>query len=290
MRKLGERDETTLSLSNNAPIGVFDSGVGGLTVIRALEKAMPNESFIYYGDTAHVPYGPRDPEEIKYFALQIGRYLEKQGCKLLLIACNTSTALAYDMLRQALSIPVVGVIEPAVDKVCGSKGAGSLHEEGNGSAEPPVGVIATQAAVISGAFQKMFTSRQPHRPVYMMACPAFVPLVEAGITEGPQVEAAVKEYLAPLKEKGIRTLIMGCTHYPFLADAFRVFLGAEVDLLDPAIETVRRGREILAGMGLLADNLQPQRRFVSSGDPEQFRKGASLFLDQPIERVEQVVL
>lgn len=277
-------------LNNNAPIGVFDSGVGGLTVIRALEKAMPKESFIYFGDTAHVPYGPRDPEELKYFALQIGRFLEKQGCKMLLIACNTSTALAHELLQQALSIPVVGVIEPAVDEVCGLKGPGSHPVAGNGALESPVGVIATQAVVKSGAFQKMFQSKQPHRPVFAMACPAFVPLVEAGITDGPQVEAAVQEYLAPLKERGIRTLIMGCTHYPFLAGAFRAYLGAEVDLLDPAIETVRVGRVILADMGLLADNPHPQRRFISSGDPEQFRKGASLFLDQSIDHVEQVIL
>jgi len=123
-----------------------------------------------------------------------------------------------------------------------------------------------------------------------MACPAFVPLVEAGITEGPQVEAAVKEYLTSLKEEGIRTLIMGCTHYPFLAAAFRRFLGPEVELLDPATETVRRGGDILASMGLLASQQKPVRRFVSSGDAEQFRKGASLFLDDPIDHVEQVIL
>lgn len=279
-----------MSARNNAPIGVFDSGVGGLTVIRALEKAMPRESFIYFGDTAHVPYGHRDPEEIKQFALQIGRYLEKQGCKMLLIACNTSTALAYEMLCQALSIPVVGVIEPAVDKVCGSKDPEIPKDQAAAPEGDPVGVIATQAAVNSGVFQRMFTLKAPHRPVYMMACPAFVPLVEAGITEGPQVEAAVKEYLTPLKEDGIRTLIMGCTHYPFLAAAFRRFLGSEVELLDPATETVRRGGAILASLGLLASQQKPVRRFVSSGDAEQFRKGASLFLDDPIDQVEQVNL
>jgi len=253
-----------LAASNNAPIGVFDSGVGGLTVIRALEKAMPQESFYYYGDTAHVPYGNRPPEELKHFALQIGHYLEKAGCKMLLIACNTSSALAYELLCQALTIPVVSVIEPAVDKVCAM---GDRASQMTATSQPdvgPVGVIATQATVNSGVYQKLFADKAPRRLLYTVACPAFVPLVEAGITQGPQVDAAVAEYLAPLKEKKIGTLIMGCTHYPFLADAFRHFLGPEVQLLDPALETVKQGQTILARQGLLAAQLQPQRRFAAS--------------------------
>lgn len=279
-----------MTVDKNAPIGVFDSGVGGLTVLRELEKAMPAESFIYFGDTAHVPYGARNPEEIKKLAIRIGRYLEKQGCKMILIACNTSTALAHDLLSQALSIPVIGVIEPVVDKVC----AQSLHlaekEALMNDGMSPVGVIATQATVNSSAYQRMFKKKSPNQTIHLVACPTFVPLVEAGITDGSRVETAVDAYLTPLKEKGIRTLILGCTHYPFLSYPIQRFLGDDVDILDPAIETVQRGKIILAKQGLLANGQKVIRRFISSGNADDFQKGACLFLDHPIEQVEQVVL
>lgn len=279
-----------MTVDKNAPIGVFDSGVGGLTVLRELEKVMPAESFIYFGDTAHVPYGARNPEEIQNLAIRIGRFLERQGCKMILIACNTSTALAHDLLSQALSIPVIGVIEPVVDKVC----AQSLHlaekEAPMENGMSPVGVIATQATVNSSAYQRMFKKKSPHQSVHLAACPTFVPLVEAGITDGSQVETAVDAYLTPLKEKGIRTLILGCTHYPFLSYPIQRFLGNDVDILDPAIEIVQRGKVILAQQGLLANGQKVIRRFISSGNAEDFHKGASLFLDHSIERVEQIVL
>lgn len=268
-----------MQISSSAPIGVFDSGFGGLTVIRALQQAMPQEGFIYYGDTAHVPYGNRSPEELKSFALQIGNYLAAQGCKLLFIACNTSTALAYDLLQEKLSIPVVGVIEPVVEQV----------RQAGGKA--PIGVIATAATVNSGVYQRLFASKIPERTVHMMACPAFVPLVEAGITSGPKVNQAVDNYLAPLKAAGINTLVMGCTHYPFLIEEFRSYLGPEVQLLDPALATVEQGRSLLAELGLLAQEKGlPTKRFISSGDPDQFRQGGHLFLPEEIQTVEQVIL
>jgi len=279
-----------LTVDKNAPIGVFDSGVGGLTVLRELEKAMPAESFIYFGDTAHVPYGARKPEEIQDLAIRIGRFLERQGCKMILIACNTSTALAHDLLGQALSIPVVGVIEPVVEKVCAESVNLAGKEVAMGAGMPPVGVIATQATVISNAYQRVFKKKAPLQSVLMVACPTFVPLIEAGVTEGAQVENDVETYLTPLKEKGIRTLILGCTHYPFLSHPIQHFFGDDVDILDPAIEAVRQGKHILAVRGLLANGQKVVRRFISSGDPKDFRKGASLFWVHPIDQVEQIIL
>lgn len=260
-----------------APIGVFDSGVGGLTVIRELEMQLPEESYIYFGDTAHVPYGDRPSEELKKFALQIGTYLQGLGCKMLIIACNTSSALSYKMLRETLEIPVIGVIEPVVDKCIGM------------DPEKKVAVIATQATVNSGVYQKTFQKLHPPRTVKALACPAFVPLVESGQTQGPEVEEAVRSYLSPLKELAIDTLVMGCTHYPYLSEAFKAFFGLEVELLDPAQETIAQAGAMLRRLDMKATpGRQGSRRYLCSGPPEQFKEAAKIFSLHPIEKVEQV--
>lgn len=248
-------------------------------MIRELEKQYPEESYIYFGDTAHLPYGDRPVEELKTFALQIGTHLQQLGCKMLVIACNTSSALSYEMLRETLDIPVIGVIEPVVDK-CSALDPGKK-----------VGVIATQATVNSGVYQKSFQRQETPRKAMALACPDFVPLVESGQTQGPKVEAAVRTYLSPLKAQAIDILVMGCTHYPYLSEAFQDFLGPEVELVDPAQETVAQAGEMLWHLGMKADQgTQGYRRYLCSGSPEKFKEAAKIFTLHPIETVEQVKL
>ncbi|MFY9174364.1 MAG: glutamate racemase [Peptococcia bacterium] len=262
-------------ISPNAPIGVFDSGVGGLTVILEMLQQLPQESYIYFADTAHVPYGPREPEELRQFADQITHFLVERGCKAVIIACNTSTSLAYDMLRQKYSVPLVGVIEPGVDK--------ALAETANGK----VGVFATQATVNSGAFQRLIKEKRPEIQLTAVACPLFVPLVEAGEVDGPAVYDAVRDYYRPLEEKGVDSLILGCTHYPFLLPVIDRIVGPKVQVINPARETVSRAAEILRDLGLLAKNTQPQHKYYVSGEPLKFRALGSRFLQKDLGLVKK---
>jgi glutamate racemase len=262
-----------------APIGVFDSGVGGLTVMKALYEQLPMEAVLYYGDTAHVPYGGRDPNELRGFALRISDYLIRSGCKMIIIACNSSTSLAYELISARSPAPVVGVIEPGIH--C------ALKEGGIG----PIGVIATQATAQSGVYQRILAREAPERKSYVVACPPFVPLVEAGKVNGPEVARAVRKCLAPLKDKEIHSLIFGCTHYPFLSEEIRSFLGNGVRLIDPAQETVNRAKTILFEKKYLKMlRGLPEYRFVCSGDPARFAHLGSFFLGTEIQNVNQVVL
>jgi glutamate racemase len=262
-----------------APIGVFDSGMGGLTVMKALYKQLPMEAVLYYGDTAHVPYGGRDPKELQGFALRISDYLIRRGCKMIIIACNTSTALAYELINARSPVPVVGVIEPGIRS--------ALKEGGNG----PIGVIATQATAQSGVYQRILAREAPERQSYVVACPPFVPLVEAGKITGAEAAEAVRECLTPLKDKGIHSLIFGCTHYPFLSALIQSFLGNGVRLIDPAWETVNQAKAILFEKKYLKMlRGLPEQRFVCSGDPGQFTYSGSFFLGTEIQNVKQVIL
>ncbi len=261
-----------------APVGVFDSGVGGLTVVLEMLRQMPYESLLYYGDTAHVPYGPREPQELKGFAFSITEHLVKQGCKMVIIACNTSTSLAYEELCAGFRIPIIGVIEPGVDK--------ALETTKN----MKVGVIATSATVNSGVYQNLLKQKNPDIDVFAASCPSFVPLVEAGKTEGEQAEAAAELYLRPLVEKGIDTLILGCTHYPFLLSVITKTIGPFVTSVDPARETVSRAKKTLEDIGGLRPEGEPMHRFCSSGDAVKFRKTATVFLGRDIGRAERVCL
>jgi glutamate racemase len=247
--------------------------------MKALCDQLPMEEILYYGDTAHVPYGGRDPGELKGFALSISDYLIRMGCKMIIIACNTSTALAYELIRARSPVPVVGVIEPGVR--C------ALREDGDG----PIGVIATQATVRSGVYQRMLAREAPGRASYVAACPPFVPLVEAGQVNGPEAAKAVRECLAPLKAQGIQSLILGCTHYPFLTETIQGYMGDEVSLINPAWETVRQAKSILFEKQYLKMlRGLPEHRFVCSGDPDQFACSGSFFLGREIQNVGQALL
>ncbi|MGI6144567.1 MAG: glutamate racemase [Peptococcia bacterium] len=267
-----------MSEKRNAPLGIFDSGVGGLTVVREILKQMPGESIIYFGDTAHVPYGDRDPQELRGFAQKITNYLVTRGCKMIIIACNTSTSLAYEELTNSFSLPIIGVIEPGVNK--------ALMTTKN----LRVGVIGTAATIESRVYQRKLRAKNPDVQVYAQACPAFVPLVERGALRSAETADIVSGCLHPFMEKEIDTLILGCTHYPFLQPVIAKVLGAKTQIIDPAQETVRCAYERLQELDLLVDTAKPVYKFVSSNNPKEFRAKGSVFLGRDLGTVEEVLL
>lgn len=236
---------------DNRPIGVFDSGVGGLTVFKEIQKQLPQESVIYFGDLARVPYGAKSKEEIIAINEDVLTYLVARNVKMVIVACNTSSAIALEYDKDKFSIPIVGVIGP------GANTAFAVTKTKR------IGIIATAATVRSHAYKKILTSLNKSLVVVEQACPKFVPLIESGKTEGPEVLAAVQEYLQPLKEAQIDTLIFGCTHYPHIEKAIRQFVGPELKFVDPAVGTVALAREILEREQMLAAGL-PIYEFVVS--------------------------
>jgi glutamate racemase len=244
-----------------APIGVFDSGLGGLTVFKALARLMPEESLTYFGDTAHVPYGSKSPEAIARYSTAVASFLEGRGIKLLVVACNTSSAWALPQVRRAVKIPVIGVIEP------GARAAVAAARGGR------IGVIGTEATVKSGAYRKAVRTLAPRAHAASQACPLFVPLVEEGWWKGPVVAAVARKYTAPLKAARVETLILGCTHYPFLKTVLAEAMGPRVRLIDSAEETARETARVLSELGLRAPKgARGRREFYASDAPERFRR------------------
>ncbi len=261
---------------SDAPIGVFDSGVGGLTVARAIMDMMPRESIHYVGDTAHGPYGPLPISQVREHALTIMDALVEDGVKLLVIACNTASAAVLRDARERFSrergVPVVEVIVPTVRR------AASLTRSGR------VGVIGTVATITSGAYDDALAAA-PSVRVTSQACPQFVSFVERGITSGPEVIDVAREYLAPLQEAGIDTLILGCTHYPMLQGALSYVMGEDVTLVDSATETAMDVYRALVATGLERQSTEPPaHRFYATGPTEAFEALAQRFLG-PIVRV-----
>jgi len=221
-------------LDSSQPIGVFDSGVGGLSVVRQILAQLPDERIVYFGDTAHVPYGSRTPAEIIAFGDQIVSFLSRFNVKVVVAACNTSSAVSLPLLRRKYTLPVLGVVEPGV--------RAALQVTGNRR----IGVLATAATVNSGSYRRGFQAYDPGVTVFTQACPQFVPLVEAGQIDGPEVRAAARQYLQPLQDAGVDTIVLGCTHYPFLAPVIRELAGEAVKVVDPAEETVKELAALLA--------------------------------------------
>lgn len=243
----------TRELSPEAPIGVFDSGVGGLTVARAIRDQLPNESMIYVGDTAHMPYGPRPVAEVRRFALEILDDLVDRGVKMLVIACNTASAAVLRDARERYDVPVVEVIAPTV------RSAASITRNGK------VGLIGTSGTIQSRAYDDLFAVR-PEITLSSVACPRFVDLVEAGQTSGAEVLAVAQAYLAPLMEREIDTLVLGCTHYPFLRGAIAQVIGRGVALVSSDIETANEVYRTLTDLGLLrTDPSEPVLRYEATG-------------------------
>lgn len=262
---------------HRAPIGVFDSGLGGLTVVRALRTLLPDESLIYVGDTARVPYGPKSPETVRRFSRQIADWLVAQHVKAIVIACNTATAHALDDLRTHVDVPVIGVIEPGARAAVASPTSGAI------------GVIGTAGTVASGAYERAIHAVVPARVVHMQACPLFVPLVEEGWVDHPATRLIVREYLAPLREAGVDTLVLGCTHYPLLSGAIAAEMGPAVRLIDSAEETAHETRRLLQHLHLLADpGARATLRVVASDAPERFLALGRRFLDESMAHVEHV--
>ena len=218
---------------NANPIGVFDSGLGGLTVVRELRRQLPQESLVYFGDIARLPYGTKSRAQIRRFSLENALFLFEKGVKALVIACNSSSSAAYDLLRRRFSIPVISVIEPAVTE--------SLRKTRTGR----IGVIGTAATIESKIYERELRSKNPRVQVFTRSCPLFVPLVEEGWLNGGVTERVIEKYLAPLAQKKIDTLILGCTHYPILFRQLQSFFGPEVALVDSAVPTVRQLASLL---------------------------------------------
>ncbi|MCG9968719.1 glutamate racemase [Pelotomaculum terephthalicicum JT] len=266
-------------MNNGGAIGLFDSGIGGLTVFREVNRILPNESVVYYGDTAHVPYGSRSFEELIYFAGRIVAYLVEQKIKYVIFACNTSSALSLPVLKKIYSLPMMGLVQPGA--------AEALRLTRNRKA----GVIATEVTIKTRAYEKALKALDGNVEVVSLAAPLLVPLVETGDPNTQPAAAVVRESLAPLRGAGIDTLILGCTHYPFLKGLIASEMGPEVRLVDPAGATVRSAAKEMAGLGLLAaGGAVPAHRFVVSGDPEAFREKARLFMGSDIGPVARVAL
>jgi glutamate racemase len=267
--------------SGDGPIGVFDSGVGGLTVVRAILDLLPHEPLVYLGDTARAPYGPRPVGEIRRFALELAQELVNHDVKMLVVACNSIEVTAIEQVAAAAGIPVVGVIEPGV--------RGALRATRNHT----VGMIGTEATVASGAYDRAVREAHAHVELFSQACPALVDLVEAGDTTSERVRQAVGEYLGPLRRRGIDTLILGCTHYPLLSGLIQLESGPDVVLVSSAEETAKDVYATLLreGLGRADDQGQPAHEFLCTGDPAMFQDLAERFLgpevgDLHVRRVE----
>lgn len=255
---------------DSRPIGIFDSGLGGLTVARAIIDQMPGESITYIGDTANSPYGTKPLAQVREFALEIMDSLVCSGVKMLVIACNTASAAvlhdARERYQNAQGIPVVEVIQPAVRRAVSS------------TRNAKVGVIATRATIGSGAYEDAFAAA-PHLELTTAACSEFVSLVESGITTGPEALSVAEKYLAPVREAGVDTLVLGCTHYPLLAGVIGYTMGEDVTLVTSSDETAREVYARLAIDNSFADEGEtPQRKFYATGDPASFGKLARRFL------------
>ena len=264
---------------NPSPIGIFDSGIGGLTVARAVFEQLPRESTVYFGDTARVPYGPKSPETVRRYSLEILRWLLEQRVKAVVIACNTSTAHALETLQAESPVPVIGVIEP---------GAKAAAAEANGR---PIGVIGTAGTIASNAYAKAIRRVRPDAAVEQKACPLFVPLVEEGWFEHPAADLIAKEYLGPLGAAGVGSLVLGCTHYPLLRPLLQRVMGPDVRLIDSGEETARAVAAVLRERGLEApEGSAAAHRFVVSDDEARFRQVGARFIGDRLGRAEVVPL
>jgi glutamate racemase len=259
------------------PIGVFDSGVGGLTVLHECLVTMPHEDFVYLGDHARLPYGPRGLEEVRRFAHEIGGYLERQGVKMVVVACNTATAAALPDLQEQLTVPVVSVIVP------------EAHAAVQATRNRQIGLLATELTVATGRYAKLVRTLDAGAHLTSVACPKLVPLIEAGDTFSDDIAAAVREYAAPLKQAGCDTVILCCTHYALLRPVFQRAFGRDVTLVFSADETAREVAETLARKGFENDPAREGTyRFLTTGEPELFRSLGGRFLQLPLGDVQRV--
>ena len=265
-----------LQPSSTAPIGIFDSGLGGLTVARAIIDQLPGESIIYVGDNARGPYGPRPLAEVRSFTLEILDQLVAAGVKAIVIACNTASSATLRDARERYQIPVLEVIQPAARRAVSATRSGR------------VGVIGTQATIESGAYLDAFAAA-PQLSITSVACPAFVEFVERGETSGPAITAVAREYLAPLLSADVDTLVLGCTHYPLLTGVISYVMGDGVTLVSSAEETAKDLYRTLVERNLLNESGTPTYKFIATGDTQSFSKLARRFLGPEVHSVEGTI-
>ncbi|MEW6052316.1 MAG: glutamate racemase [Nitrospirota bacterium] len=265
--------------TRNRPIGVFDSGIGGLTVLKELLRELPDENTIYLGDTARVPYGIRSAETVIRYSFENTRFLCAKDIKLLVIACNTASSVSLSAVKGSVSIPVTGVIEPGAKAAAGA------------TRNKKVGVIGTEATIRSSAYTKAINAIDESIEVFGLACPLFVPLVEEGWTEGQIATMIARQYLHGIRDKGIDTVVLGCTHYPLLKQVIADVMGDGVTLIDSAVETSREIRLILDALGLRKDGAgTPSREFFVTDSADRFLKVGEKFLGRKIENIAQVAV
>lgn len=266
-------------MTPTAPIGIFDSGIGGLTVLKEIRRHLPGESLIYFGDEARFPYGIKSAETVTRFSREIAAYLAGQGIKALVVACNTAASVALGSLRDSLDMPVIGVLMP------GAYAASRATRSGR------VGIIGTEGTVSSGVYARLIGNIRPGTEVFARPCPLFVPLVEEGRTEGEITRLAASEYLSPLKAEGVDTLVLGCTHCPLLKGVIASVMGPEVALIDSAHETAHEVRRVLEKLNL---NNQlggtAYMRYLVTDAPARFKAIGERFLGCDIPAVEKVEL
>lgn len=263
----------------NAPIGVFDSGVGGLTVAREIMRNLPGERIVYFGDTARVPYGSKSKETVLRYSRQIVRFLQTQEVKTIVVACNTASALALETIRKETDIPMIGVVKP------GAKVAAETTRNNK------IGLIGTNATVKSDLYRTTIQEINPRIQVIGQACPLFVPLVEEGWWKDPVTVEVAKRYLDPLLEKGIDTLILGCTHYPLLRSLLREVAGEQVTLVNPAYETARALARLLKERDLEAEGEKEEEfpyRFFVSDEEAHFQQFANSILPYDVKMTKQI--
>jgi glutamate racemase len=264
---------------DSRPVGIFDSGVGGLTVLHECLVTMPSEDFLYLGDHARLPYGPRPLDELRRFALEIGLFLEREGVKLVVAACNAATSAALPQLQEELAVPVVGVTTP------------EAHAAVQATRNRTIGLLATQATVKAGRYAELVHALDAGVELVPVACPRLVPLIESESPFGAETTEAVRECAAPLKDAGCDTVILGCTHYPLIRPIFERVFGRRVTLVFSAGETAREVAETLARKAIENELVHEGKcRFLTTGDPEAFRALGQRFLQFPLGDVERVTL
>jgi len=250
------------------PIGVFDSGIGGLTILRALRRALPHEQLIYFGDTANVPYGSKSKTAVTRLALNVAKFLETSGVKLIVVACNTASAQALPALRKQLKVPVLGVIEPGAEAAV------------NVTKNHKIAVLGTQGTVESRAYVKAIAKHRQNAQVFQQACPLFVPLAEEGFAEKPAAKLIAQEYLAPVKASRADTVILGCTHYPILKNLIAQIMGPRVTLVDSADTLAHAVKQFLQDNKINATQGRGRVKLYASDAPDKFTRSAQKLLGE----------
>lgn len=263
------RDPPRTLQIDDRPIGLFDSGVGGLTVLRTLLRSFPNERFLYLGDTARAPYGTKPRQDICRFSLDNSQFLLEQNCKIIVVACHTSSAHALPHLQETLPIPVLGMIDPAIEALM------------QATRNQTVGLLATPGTIASNVYQAKIQALYPHTRVTSIGCPLFVPLAEEGLFDHPAAEPIARHYLSSLQGRNIDALLLACTHYPLFRRILQEILGPTITLIDPAERCARHLQQHLRP----TSQRSPSVQFFTTASPEKFRQIASHFLGTSIDRI-----